>query len=151
MSSSLPPEGMPQTHYSESFGLVNLPQVLVASLVLGLCSLLAASLPGAEPLAVFLTAILKAVILGGGVLALATSPGFGIPRRTSLLLPSGDSTTLYTIKPLFARKSCEQVGGFRHSTLHGNTLDYNKQYVVYSVLGLVMHVRWESAILVVNL
>jgi predicted anti-sigma-YlaC factor YlaD len=137
-----------QTHYSEPFGSNVFARLSAWVIVLGIISLFVGLLPGVEAGGLFL-ATLKVVGLVGTFVTLTTNPSFGLPRRVSRHV-TGDDLVVYTIRPLFARKQCEWIGGFRHSNLHGNTLDYNKPYVVYAWLGLTCRVRWESAILVVN-
>jgi hypothetical protein len=148
MSSSAPPRDVAQTHYTEPFGPNLFARLSAWLILLGLISLLVGLLPVVDAGRLFF-ATLMVIGLVGTFITLTTSPSFGLPRRVSRQV-SGYDLAVYSIRPLFARKQCERVGGFRHSNLHGNTLDYNKPYVVYALLGLTFCVRWEPAVLVVS-
>lgn len=141
--------GKSQTHYTAPFG----PYLSYGStlFLMALCilALLMAAFEDDAALAVIVLIILILAPIGFSI-NLVTSPSFGMPMRMKQIGLSSDSKTIWVIKPLFARKRCERVGGMQYSAYCRRMVDYDEPLVVCTMFGIEYRIRWEPALYVVD-
>jgi hypothetical protein len=143
----------PQTHYSLPFGQRLSYGYCILVVALGLCAIFIGTTSSNDT--ALRIVVLTILIFGpsGMVLALLTDPSFGVPHRRTLNdAESGHKVSYYAIRPLFARKRFEHVGGFHRSRLNlgGQMADYNAPYIAYELYGRLFTVRWEPALMAVK-
>lgn len=140
-----------QVHYEEPFSNTRISLgVFAIALILFICIIVAAIVPGGDLAMVAAVILLIALWTFNIMFVLATSPSVGLPKRGIIHEPDGTTQTVYTIRPFFGRRRCEQIGGLRMSKFHGYVVDYNAPYVLYTCFGKSFRVRWQPALLVVD-
>lgn len=141
----------PQTHYGLPFGQRLSYGYCILVVILGLCGIIVGTASSNDTALAVIVLMIIIVGPGGMALALFTDPSFGIPRRRTLHdADTSRKASYYAIRPLFARKKCERIGGLHRARVGGQMADYNAPYVEYELFGRVFAVRWEPALVIVN-
>lgn len=149
----------PQTHYQEPWKQFNnaWAYFMIVVCILMIITLFLPSGPGIPFVVAY---VVFAVVGGTGLIFFTlTSPAIGLMRRVHLPRISDDydgdsaSVQVWTIRPFFGMKRCEQIGGRQpNRSCQGGLINYDEEYTCYKgIFGTRMtRYRWEPALIVVG-